>query len=224
MFNLFLRTLVMYVTLIVGVRLLGKRQIGQLEPSELVVAMLVADLAAIPLQEEAVSLLSGLIPMATVLLLEFGVSMLCLRSVRLRRLLCGKPVILISNGEVLQENLRRTRITMDELTGMLREKDMLELEEVQFAILETNGNLSVFPFPASLPPSARASGIRVKRQFLPVTVIADGWLYRENLALAGKDEAWLNEVLQQKNATVRETWLLTVDAGDHIFFVAREGK
>lgn len=224
MFNLFLRTLVMYVTLIAGVRLLGKRQIGQLEPSELVVAMLVADLAAIPLQEEAVSLLSGLIPMATVLLLEFGVSMLCLRSVRLRRLLCGKPVILISNGEVLQENLRRTRITMDELTGMLREKDMLELEEVQFAILETNGNLSVFPFPASLPPSARASGIRVKRQFLPVTVIADGWLYRENLALAGKDEAWLNEVLQQKNATVRETWLLTVDAGDHIFFVAREGK
>ena len=224
MFNLFLRTLVMYVTLIAGVRLLGKRQIGQLEPSELVVAMLVADLAAIPLQEEAVSLLSGLIPMATVLLLEFGVSMLCLRSVRLRRLLCGKPVILISNGEVLQENLRRTRITMDELTGMLREKDMLELEEVQYAILETNGNLSVFPFPASLPPSARASGIRVKRQFLPVTVIADGWLYRENLALAGKDEAWLNEVLQQKNATVRETWLLTVDAGDHIFFVAREGK
>ena len=224
MFNLFLRTLVMYVTLIAGVRLLGKRQIGQLEPSELVVAMLVADLAAIPLQEEAVSLLSGLIPMATVLLLEFGVSMLCLRSVRLRRLLCGKPVILISNGEVLQENLRRTRITMDELTGMLREKDMLELEEVQYAILETNGNLSVFPFPASQPPSARASGIRVKRQFLPVTVIADGWLYRENLALAGKDEAWLNEVLQQKNATVRETWLLTVDAGDHIFFVAREGK
>jgi uncharacterized membrane protein YcaP (DUF421 family) len=109
---------------------MGKRQIGQMEPSEFVVTMLVANLASIPMQDEGISLSSGLVPILTVLGIELVLSHLSLQSIRFRKLLCGKPVILIENGNILQQNLRKTRITLDELTGHLREKDVLDLRSV----------------------------------------------------------------------------------------------
>ena len=139
-----------------------------------------------------------------------------------RRWLCGKPVILIENGKILQNNLRRTSITMDELTGHLREKDVLSIDQVQFAILETDGNFSVFPYPKFQPASAKDAGIEAGRQFLPITIIEDGYLFRENLALSGKDDSWLSQVLQEHQALVSTTWLLTVDKSDHIYFVPKE--
>ena len=151
----YIRTVVRYLTLIAVIRLMGKRQVGQMEPAEFVVTMLVANLAAIPMQDGAIPLYSGLIPIVTVLGVELVLSVLSLRSMKLRKLLCGKPVILIENGQLLQDNLRKTRITLDELSGHLREKDVLDIRSVQFAILETNGNLSVFPYPAQMPPTAR---------------------------------------------------------------------
>ena len=120
----YLRTMVLYAVLIAVIRLMGKRQIGQMEPSEFVVTMLVANLASIPMQDAGIPLYSGLVPILTVLGAELILSSLSLRSVKLRQLLCGKPVILIENGRILQNNLRRTRLTMDELTELLREKDV----------------------------------------------------------------------------------------------------
>ena len=160
----YLRTLLLYLVLILAVRLMGKRQIGEMEPAEFVVTMLVANLAAIPMQDGAIPLYSGLVPMLTVLGLELVLSGISLRSVPIRRLLCGKPVILIDNGKILQENLRKTRITLDELTGHLREKDVLDIRTVQFAILETNGNLSVFPYPKAKPASAKDAGVEARKQ------------------------------------------------------------
>ena len=128
----YMRTILLYLVLLCCVRLMGKRQIGQMEASEFVVAMLVADLAAIPMQDVSIPLYSGLVPMLTVLSAELILSYLCLRSIRLRKLLCGKPVILIENGRILQQNLRRTRVTLDELSGHLREKDSLDMQTVQF--------------------------------------------------------------------------------------------
>ena len=220
----YLRTAVLHLILIVVIRLMGKRQIGQMEPSEFVVTMLVANLAAIPMQDSGIPLLSGLVPILTVLGVELVLSTVSLRSVRLRRLLCGKPVILIENGRILQKNLRRTCITLDELTGHLRLKDVLDPKSVQYAILETNGNLSVFPYPKDRPASASDAGIQAKRQYLPVTVIADGHLFPENLPLLGKDEAWVEKVLSGHSATVATTLLLTVDSADHICFYPKEGS
>ena len=220
----YLRTAVLHLILIAVIRLMGKRQIGQMEPSEFVVTMLVANLASIPMQDSGIPLLSGLVPILTVLGLELVLSTLCLRSIRLRRLLCGKPVILIENGRILQDNLRRTSITLDELTGHLRLKDVLDPKAVQYAILETNGNLSVFPYPKDRPASASEAGIQAKRQHLPITVIADGYLFRENLPLLGKDEAWVQQVLDSKRATIQSTFLLTVDRSDHICFYPKEGS
>ena len=218
----YFRTIVLYLVLIFVIRMMGKRQIGQMEASEFVVTMLVANLAAIPMQDSGIPLYSGLVPILTVLAVELCLSCLILKSVVIRKFFCGKPVILIDNGKILQENLRRTRVTLDELSGHLREKDVLDIRAVQYAILETNGNLSVFPYPKERPASAKDAGIQAKPQSLPVTVIADGYFSRKNLALTGKDESWLQGVLAQHQATREDTFLLTVDQQNHIVFIRKE--
>ena len=218
----YLRTIILYLVLICVIRLMGKRQIGQMEPSEFVVTMLVANLASIPMQDSGIPLFSGFIPIVTVLGLELVLSHISLKNIRLRKLLCGKPVILIENGTILQQNLRKTRVTLDELTGHLREKDVLDLKSVQYAILETNGNLSVFPYPKNRPASAKEAGIQASKQYIPLTIISDGVLLHENLKKAGKNDAWVQRVLGQHSADIRDTWLLTVDGADHIVFYRKE--
>ena len=218
----YLRTVILYLVLIMTIRVMGKRQIGQMEPSEFVVTMLVANLASIPMQDSGIPLYSGLVPILTVLGVELVLSFLSLKSVRFRKILCGKPVILIENGNIMQKNLRKTRVTLDELTGHLREKDVLDLRSVQYAILETNGNLSVFPYPAERPATAKEAGIKAKKQFIPLTVISDGAVLETNLQKAGKDKKWLENILQEKDATLADTWLLTVDGADHVAFYRKE--
>ncbi len=220
----FFRTVILYLVLIAAMRLLGKRQIGQLEPSEFVVAMLIADLAAIPMQNSGIPLLSGLIPMLTILGLELVLSGFAMGSVKFRRLLCGKPVILVENGKPIQKNLRQTRVTLDELTAKLRLKDVLDLTTVQYAILETDGNLSVFPFPKERPASAKDAGIRAQKQFIPMTIIEDGFFSAENLRKSGKDEIWLHNVLAAHESDISATFLLTVDGADHIRWIGKERK
>ena len=218
----YLRSIFLYLLLIIVIRLMGKRQIGQMEPAEFVVTMLVANLAAIPMQDGGIPLFSGTVPILTVLGTELVLSSLSLKSIRLRKLLCGKPVILIENGNILQQNLKKTRVTLDELTGHLREKDVLDLKTVQYAILETNGNISVFPYPKEKPASAKEAGIPAKKQYLPLTVISDGKLISENLKKAKKDMHWLERVLEEHKSTIATTWLLTVDGGDHVLFLRKE--
>ena len=220
----YLRTAFLYLVLTLSIRLMGKRQIGQMEASEFVVTMLVANLAAIPMQDAAIPLYSGLVPILVVLGLELSISGLILHSVSVRRLFCGKPVILIDNGRILQDNLRRTRVTLDELTGQLRQKDVLDIQTVQYAILETNGNLSVFPYPKERPASAKDAGIQAKKQYLPITIIEDGFLSKDNLQKAGKDEKWLHNVLLNHGSDRKNTMLLTVDEAGHVVFVGKEPK
>ncbi len=208
----YLRTVVLYLVLIFSIRMMGKRQIGQMEASEFVVTTLVANLASIPMQDGAIPLYSGLVPILVVLGMELVLSGLILRSIWVRRFLCGKPVILIDNGHVLQDNLRRTRVTLDELTGHLREKDVLDITKVQYAILETDGNLSVFPYPTK------------GSQHLPITLIEDGYLSRENLKVAGKSREWLQKELDRCHATLRTTLLLTVDDSGSVVWLGKEGK
>ena len=194
-----LRTLLFYFALIAVIRGLGKRQVGQMEPSEFVVTMLIANLASVPLEDWSIPVWGGLVPMGIVFVCERLISALCLRSIRARRLLCGKPVILIENGRLVEENLRRTRVNLDELSGHLREQGVLAIEKVQFAILETNGSITVFPYPA--PP---------QKQELPYTVISDGRILRHNLALLGRDEQWLRKKLRGKGLTPEKVLLMTL--------------
>ena len=218
----YLRTVILYLVLILVIRLMGKRQIGEMEPAEFVVTMLVANLAAIPMQDAGIPLLTGLIPILTVLGVELVLSWLMLQSGTLRRLFCGKPVFLIDNGRLLQSNLRLTRVTLDELMGKLREKDILDMTQVQYAILETDGNLSVFPYPQFAPASARDAGVRVKENSFPIVVAEDSRVFAENLQKAGRDMPWLEQTLASHEAVLEDTLLLTVDGSGKVIFVRKE--
>ena len=218
----YLRAGFLYLVLILSVRLMGKRQIGQMEASEFVVTMLVANLASIPMQDAAIPLYSGLVPILVVLGMELTLSGLILRSVLIRRFFCGKPIILIDKGKILMDNLRRTRVTLDELTGHLRQKDVLDIRTVEFAILETDGSLSVFPYPKERPATAREAGIQADKQYLPITLMEDGYVSKENLRKAGKDEDWLEGILQKHHARRKDVLLLTVDSAGHVMFLRKE--
>ena len=218
------RTIILYLILIAVIRLMGKRQIGQMEPAEFVVTMLVANLAAIPMQDGGIPLFSGVVPILTVLGVELLLAAASMGSVWVRKVLCGKPVILIENGKILQHSLKATRVTLDELMGHLREKDILDPRNVQYAILETNGNLSVFPYPKEEPASAKEAGIQVKDRYLPITIIGDGCLYEENLTVARRDKKWVQKILNEKRTSLKETWLLTVDEKGKILWIPKEER
>lgn len=140
-----IRSVLLYGLLILAVRLMGKRQVAQMEPAEFVVTMLLANLAAVPMQDNALPLVSGVIPIFAVLSLELILSALSLRSALLRRILCGTPTVLIRNGQIDRRALSGSRVSTDELLQKLREKDIFDLQSVQYAILETDGELSVMP-------------------------------------------------------------------------------
>ena len=220
----YIRTIVLYLVLIVVIRVMGKRQVGQMEPAEFVVTMLVANLASIPMQDGGIPLFSGLVPILTVLGMELLLSWGMMKSQVFRKLLCGKPVILIQNGKILQSSLRQTRITIDELMGHLREKDVMDVRSVQYAILETNGSLTVFPYPRELPASAKDAKIKVQPQLLPICLIEDGKLLRRNLALSGKDDDWLMEILRQRSADIDDTFLLTLTGDTDICWIGKEWR
>ena len=205
------RTLLFYFALILVIRGLGKRQVGQMEPSEFVVTMLIANLASVPLEDWDIPVWGGLVPMGIVFVCERLISKLCLKSIRARQLLCGKPVILIENGHLLEKNLRRTRVNLDELSGHLREQGILAMETVQFAILETNGSITVFPYPP-----------KPQKQELPYTVISDGHIMTDNLHLLGRDEKWLLKKLHGRGLGPRDVLLMTLTQSGTIALFPRD--
>ena len=143
----FIRTIVLYFLIMIGLRLLGKRQIGELEPIELVLTLLISDLAAVPMQDFGIPLLNGVIPIVTLLSLSMLLSWGSVRSIRLRRLICGSPTALILDGKVQQEAMRHNRFTLDELIEELRSQGVTDLTTVKYAVLETDGGLSVLLYP-----------------------------------------------------------------------------
>ncbi len=218
------RAAFLYLFLIITMRLMGKRQVGQMEPSEVVVAMLMADLASIPMDDPSIPLYQGIVPLVAVLVTELALSRLSERSIGIRKVLCGKPVILIENGRIMQKNLKKTRITADELAGHLRIKDVLDITTVQYAILETNGELSVFLWPKDRPATAKEAGIKADAESLPVTLIENGRLLTANLTISGKDEKWLRQTLKSHNTTVEQTFLLTIDGLNNTLWLPKEEK
>ena len=219
MLEVLFRTSLLYSVLLVAVRLLGKRQLGEMEPSEFVVSMLLANLATIPMEEPNAPIFRGILPIVLIFGAERLISYLSLRSVRVRRFFCGKPVILIENGEISAKNLRRTRVNLDELTMHLREQGIFDLSTVKFAILETNGQLSTLLHSKDSPPTAKDLGIKVKESQLPVTLVTDGKIMKENLPLVHKSEDWILRYLKSRSCRPEEVLLMTLDPQGKIYFV-----
>lgn len=222
MFISFLRTIVLYLLIVVTLRILGKRQVGELEPSELVVAILISDLAAVPMQDIGIPLLSGILPIITLLAMELLASEISMHSLRFRAFLCGKPVFIIRDGVVDQKAMRDNRLTIDELCCSLRQSGILNIQEVQFAVLETSGQLSAFLYPRYAPLTAGDDNKKPKVPEYPVTVISDGRIIEENLNMIGRDVSWLMEKLQSEKAETAGVFLMTATAGGTVFLVRQE--
>lgn len=213
----FLRSALIYLLLIMIIRMMGKRQLGEMEPSEFVVSLLIADLAAAPMQDTEMPLGSSLIPIIVVFALELLFSTLSYHYIFVRKLFCGKPVILMENGKILQENLRRTRVTPDELTEHLREKGVIDLSNVKYAILETNGQISVLRDSLYEPVTPQDLGLPARPISLPYTIICNGRLISDNLRLSGKTSKWLSHQLAAHQCSIREVLLLTVDEKNSVY-------
>ena len=226
MMTAFARTIILYFLIMVGLRLMGKRQIGELEPSELVLTMMISDLATVPMQDFGIPLLAGVIPILTLLSISMLLSQISLRHLRFRAMVCGTPSVLIRNGELQQDAMRRNRYTLDELLEELRGQGISDISEVKYAVLENSGQLCVFPWAAQKPPTASQLGLKVEDDVtLPVILINDGRVLTNNLALCGKDDAWLNKTLRkEKLSSPREVFLLTLDEQGQVLCVKKEGQ
>ena len=219
----FLRTIILYVFIIAGIRLMGKRQVGELEPSELVLALLIADLAAVPMQDFGIPLLTGLIPILTLLCLTMALSMLTMKSVKFRAILCGRPSIIVENGKLRQGEMKKNRFTLDELMEELRMQGITDLSTVKYAILETNGQLSVLPYAAQQPVTAQQMGLTPQEPGLPMVIINDGRLITRSLYSRGLTEEWLEKQLRQHHVKgTQDVFLLTVDEENRVYLSKKE--
>ena len=221
----FIRTIVLYLFIIVGIRLMGKRQVGELEPSELVLALIIADLAAVPMQDFGIPLLSGVIPILTLLSITMIISVLSMKSIKFRALICGRPSIIVENGKLHQREMRKNRFTVDELMEELRMKGVTDIATVKYAILETNGQISVLPYSAQQPPVAADMGVQTQEGGLPLVIINDGRVLDHNLKTRGYDRVWLDKQLKSHGAkNPEEVYLLTADDDGRVYFSAKEEK
>ena len=220
-----IRTIIVYLALLVTMRILGKRQLGEMELSELVLAALIADLASHPLQDLGIPMINGLIPILTLFCCEVLITGVSIKSVRLRGLLFGKPSFLIVRGEINQYEMHKNRFTTDELMQELRNQGFLDISTVQYAILETDGTLNVIPFPNKSPVTAEQLGIDAGDTAYPYIVISNGRVLEANLKHIGRDLNWLNKQLESHGAkNAAEVFLMTADQTDHVYLARKEEK
>ena len=223
MLTIFVRTAVIYLVLLIGLRLMGKRQMGELELNELVIAMLLSDIASIPLQDLHMPLHYGVIAVMALLSLSLLFSVLSLKSLRFRTLFCGNPTLIIRDGQLMQRAMRKNRFTVDELLGELRVQGVTDLNSVRYAILETNGQLSLLLDGRAQPPTAEDLGISPEPPELPYLLISDGRLLEKELQKAGLDEAWLEKILRQHGLHHhREVFLLSIDSTHQPLLIKKE--
>ena len=221
----FVRTIILYLLIIAGIRLMGKRQVGELEPSELVLALIIADLAAVPMQDFGIPLLSGIIPILTLLSITMIISVLSMKSVKFRALICGRPSIIVENGKLKQGEMKKNRFTVDELMEELRMKGVTDISTVKYAILETNGQISVLPFGDQKPPAAKDLGVSPEEAGLPLVIINDGRVLEHNLRLRGYEENWLEKQLKAHGVKrLEQVYLLTADELGRVYFAPMEEK
>ena len=219
-----IRTVLLYCILMIGLRLMGKRQIGELEPSELVLTLIISDLAAVPMQDFAIPLLNGILPIITLLCLSMLLSYISLKSVTFRTLTCGHPTVLIEDGKILQDAMAKNRYTIDELFEQLRTQGYSDLTAVKYAILETNGSLSVLPYTKDAPITPKILQTDIQDDVtLPVIVVNDGHLIQRGLSSRNLTEAWLKAQLKSQDIpSIRDVFLMTVDEKGTVICIPKE--
>ncbi|HEX3037728.1 MAG TPA: DUF421 domain-containing protein [Oscillospiraceae bacterium] len=219
-----IRTVLLYIVIIAAVRLMGKRQISELQTSELVVTLLISDIASIPMQDTGQPLVSGLLPMAVLVVCEIVVSALMVQSGKFRRLICGRPIVVINNGKVDQKEMRRLRLTTEDLFEDLRQKDVFSIEDVAYAIVETNGKMSVIKKPDKETPVNGNLGIMLPDTGIETVVISDGEICDLSARLCNKSHAWVEGVLRGKNLQLKDVFIMTANTKGDFTIIKKEKK
>lgn len=220
-----IRSIIIYFVVISAMRCMGKRQIGELQPSEFVVTMLISEVAASPIQNVNTPLLSGVLPVLTLLSFEVLLSFFALKSCRVRDFVTGRPSIVIHNGKIDQKEMEKLRLNMDDLVKELRLKSILDIRQVRYAILETNGQLSVIPQGNAQPPTLADLKIQPKEQALPFLLISGGKVNHRNLTMLGKDTDWMRQQLKQKKLrSPRQVLYMSCDEDGQVILIPRAQK
>ena len=219
-----IRTILLYIVIILAIRIMGKRQIGELQTSELVVTLLISDIAAIPMQNTEQSLLSGIVPILILIVCEIIISFLMLKRAGFRRIICGKPIGIISDGKINQSEMHRLRMSTEDLSEELRQQGIFNIEDVGFAIVETNGKLSVLKKPEKDIPTAEELGIKTNDKGLEVVVISDGEISKYSLKICGLNRDWLFDILKKENTELNDVFLMIANGQGEYKIIEKERK
>ena len=219
----FARAIVLYIIVLIVMRFMGKREIGQLQPFELVISIMIADLASTPMSEIGIPITSGIIPILGLLVMHLIISVLNMKSIKAREILCGKPRILIYRGKIDENALIREKFTINELEERLRGKDVMNLADVEYAILETSGEISVILKPEKRGTIPEDFGINPEYEGMSYDLVIDGQVMYHNLKVLGRDYEWLKKELKKLNMKPEEALVATIDGGGSIF-AQKKGK
>lgn len=220
---IFVRTVILYFAILISMRIMGKRQLGEMEISEFIVAALIADLAATPLQDIGIPLLNGLVPIIIMFCFEIIIAGLNMRSVKLRKLTYGRPEIIIRDGRIIREAMHKNRFTLDELMQELRAQGLTDTAQVEYAVLETNGQLSIILKSSDQPATASQMGVDGDDVSYAHIIINEGRILDNNLKLLGRDRRWLaNELKRQNLRSADEVYILTLSENGSVFCQAKE--
>ena len=235
MFTLLIRSVVVYILVLFVFRLMGKRQIGQMQPFEFVLTLILADLATIPMAENAVPVLHGIVPLLTLVVLHFFLTFITRNSDFLNKVISGKPVIVINPDGIDYNALKELNISLDDLFEAIRSCNFFSIDEVQYAIVETNGTVSVLPKKANSPLTIedikqttiveKKLKINKEETTIPVTLISEGTILKNNLKIANLDESFLTYILNKtKTKNIKDILVLTIDGNGKIYFQLKNGK
>lgn len=222
MFTSFVRAIIMYIFVVCAIKFMGKRQIGELETSELVITFMISDIASIPMQNADQPILSGIIPIGVLTCLEILVSWLMMKSPKFRQLTCGKCVIVIDNGEIKQKELCRLRMSTYDLCEQLRQMNVFSINDVAYAIMETNGKLSVLKKTEKQPPDASTLKIETQKANLDITIVSNGKINNYSMSLCELDHNWLKRILQENNTKLDEIFLMTANFNKQFNIIKKE--
>ncbi len=218
----FFRSIVLYIIVLIVMRLMGKREIGQLQPFELAISIMIADLATIPMTEIGIPIFNGIIPILGLLLMHLIISIINLKSLRGREIICGKPTILIYRGKIDEKALKKERFTINELQEKLRGNNIVNLGDVEYAILETSGEVTIIQKPEKRGTIPEDFNIKPDYEGIPYDLVIDGKIMNKNLKSIGKNYSWLKKQVEKFGIKPEEALVVTIDGKGQIFCQKKE--
>lgn len=218
----FVRTILLYILVIIAMRIMGKRQISEMQTSELVIMLLISDIAAIPMQDTGQSLVSGVIPMFTLVAVEVVLSVWMLKNSRLRKLICGSPVVIINDGKIDQAMMKKLRMSTEDLFEQLRQVDIFNINDVAYAIVETNGKVSIIKKAENQELTASMMNIPQEKVSLDMVVISDGEISNSSLKFCNLDKQWIENTLKKENKKLKNIFIMTANSNKKYTIIEKE--